>query len=792
MQSRAARVIQVLRRVLVAFVRLTLWLLVMGILAAGVGWIWLDRVILSTLPADLSEYRDFRPLTNCEVYDAEGQAIDRFWVERRVWVPLDELPDHVWQAFVAAEDRRFFQHKGVDLRGIARAVVVNLQSGGTSQGASTLTQQLVKNLIVGKERSYTRKLREAVLAIRLEREQSKEALLELYLNYVALGAGNYGVEAAAQDYFGVSARDIDVGQAALLAGLVPAPSRYSPRRSPETAAERRGIVLRSMVTLGMVSAELAAQHQDDPVLVPREGDSQRREALAYITQVRRELRALYGDELLFELGLQVHTPLNLTVQAEAEAAVREIVDAHQARQGRAPIVKRLSRDAWDSFLSEGPGLRKGGGGGQVREPAADQCFQALVGPKRDLNKLSAGPFTFKLVAEEHDALARPKNTGGDLPPTPLSRLVGVGDVLEVCRTEEPDLVRLGDAPWAQASAVVIENKTGAVVAMVGGYRDTLEGFVRASQGLRQPGSSFKPYVYAAALAKGHSQIDTVVDGPLALPAGNGQTWSPKNYAGGYAGSLPMRDAMARSLNTVAVRLALEVGVDRIAALARDMGVQTPLRADLTMALGSSEVTVLDQARGYATVARLGRSADAVFINRLLSVNQELLARAGQPLRVEGRSLAPLPGGPGRQVLPRGVAYELVDMLRGVVTAGTARRASVEGLDRAGKTGTTNGYMDAWFVGFTPRYTVAIWLGTDRTISLGEGETGGRSALPAWVRIVEALGERPGERLRPPDEAMLLPWRGGWVAVSRGRAPANALPVERVGEGPLPLFGLPRR
>jgi hypothetical protein len=441
-----SRLIQVLRRVLVGLARLTLWLSIMGILAAGVGWIWLDRVILRTLPDDLSEYRDFRPLTNCEVYDSTGRAIDQFWVERRVWVPLDELPDHVWQAFVAAEDRRFFQHKGVDLRGIARAILVNFQTGGTSQGASTLTQQLVKNLIVGKERSYTRKLREAVLALRLEREQSKEALLELYLNYVALGAGNYGVEAAAQDYFGVSARDIDVGQAALLAGLVPAPSRYSPRRSPVTAAERRGIVLRSMVTLGMVSAEVASAHQDDPVLVPREGDTQVREGLAYITQVRRELRALYGDELLFELGLQVHTPLNLTVQAEAEAAVRDIVDAHLARQGRAPIAKRLPKAAWEAFLSEGPGLRKGGGGGQVKEPAADQCFQALVGPKRDLNKLSAGPFTFQLIAEQHEVLARAKNTGGDVPPVPLSRLVGAGDVLEVCRAEEPNSVRLGRRP----------------------------------------------------------------------------------------------------------------------------------------------------------------------------------------------------------------------------------------------------------------------------------------------------------------------------------------------------------
>ena len=371
-------------------------LLVLGIAGGATGWFWFQRTILDDLPQDLAGFRSWRPPTNVQVYDAHGEVVDTFFVERRVWVDLDTLPDHVWQAFVSAEDRRFFEHKGVDLSGILRALVANAQAGTTVQGASTLTQQLVKNLLVGSERSYERKLKEAVLAYRLESEIGKHGVLELYLNFVPLGSGNYGVEAAAMDYFGVPAAELDPGQAALLAGLVPAPSRYSPRANPDIARLRRRLVLQGMVRDEHLTADQAFAHLDDAVrLPPRPTDD--RESSAYLTVVRREVRRLFGTRAPFELGLQVHTPLDRQLQAVAEVSMQEAIEAHFARQG------------------------------------------------------------------------------------PLEGQTG---------------------PWAQAAAVVVETATGRIRAITGGDVARLESFVRGAQATRQPGSSFKPYVYAAALREG--------------------------------------------------------------------------------------------------------------------------------------------------------------------------------------------------------------------------------------------------------------------------------------------------
>ncbi len=313
---------------------------------------------------------------------------------------------------------------------------------------------------------------------------------------------------------------------------------------------------------------------------------------------------------------------------------------------------------------------------------------------------------------------------------------------------------------AEGAAVAIENATGRVMLVTGGRNTVLEGFVRATRATRQPGSSFKPYVYGSALMGGKTQITTVIDGPLSLPAGGGKTWSPKNYGGGYAGALSLRSAMARSLNTVAVRLVLERGPAEVARLAKAMGVRTPLRVDPTMALGSSEVTPLDQALGYSTIARMGVPTDPVWI-----------------LQVQlGGKVVTLPGGPLPRAMPAGVAYELADMMRGVVMSGTARKAFDPRFDRAGKTGTTNGFQDAWFVGFTPRWTVAVWVGAEGAITLGDGETGGKAALPVWLAIVQHLGETEGERLPVPPEAVLLRHEGLWLGFDRANPPEKLLTI----------------
>lgn len=785
MRKTTATLLRVVQILAVRLLRLlVLGFVIIGILA-GAGYAWLAQNILPTLPEDLSQLRDWRPLTSCRVFDANNNQVDQFYIERRIWVPIAELPPIVWQAFMASEDRRFMGHEGVDTIGVARAFVVNLTSGSISQGGSTITQQLVKNLLVGKERSYERKLKEAILALRLERTLTKMEILELYVNYVFLGSGNYGVEAAARDYFGVSARDLDAGQAALLAGLVPAPSHYSPRYNPEAAMARRGHVLRAMVRDSYLTAEEADLYKGDPVhVVVSGGRTGPMEDLdvAYVTAVRREVRRLFGPDLPFQAGLHVHTPLLPEVQEAAVLAIRDALKGLDDRQGRRGAIRHLEPPSWHGFLMRADGFDRDRNSGAIVAPEVGDCFQALVG-EGGLNDVRAGPFTFSLSAT--DRLLKVRHRSAERAATTLQAQLGPGDVFRSCLTA-PGIVGLDPRPWGEGAAVVLDNATGGVVALVGGYAPTLEGYIRATQARRQPGSSFKPYVYAAALLGGATQLDIVHDAPLSLPGTNGRMWSPKNYNGEYFGALPMRNALAKSLNTVSVRLVLEQGADRVAGLARAMGVATPLRTDLTLALGSSEVTPLDQAVGYATIARMGVPTDPVFITRLVDVNGKEIGHAGQEVRVSRKAVATLPGGPKPRALPSGVAYELADMMREVVRAGTARKASRKGFDRAGKTGTTNGFQDAWFVGFTPRYTAAVWIGSDTISALGDSETGGRAALPAWIRIVESTDQPEGERFPIPEDAILVPHGDGlWVGLPRGRVPASTLGLTALWDAPLP-------
>lgn len=765
-----------LRRLLRGALLSGLIMTVLGGLGAAAGWRWFEAEVLADLPDDLSTFRDWRPPASCIVRGADGAEIDSFYIERRFWVDLGTLPPHVSQAFIAAEDARFYQHEGVDPFGIARALLANLQGGEASQGASTLTQQLVKNLIVGKERSYRRKLREAVVAYRLENELSKDQILELYLNFIFLGAGNYGVEAAARDYFGKGAAELDPGEAALLAGLVPAPSRYQPRRSPERARWRRSLVLRRLVDAGYMTEAEAAGYELAPVFVPeRAPGGPTGTGTAYVTQVRREVRRLFGDELPFIEGFSVDTAYAPEIQRVAEAAIAEATAKLTARQGH-PFVHPAPL----------PGVERA----PLAAPAEGaRCFPVEVGRKGLAELIDGSGARWAISRGAEQTLA---HGDAETPARPLSALARPGLRLDVCRAEGEGAVEGQVRPrteaWVEGAAVVLDHRSGEVLALVGGNNVGLEGFVRATQARRQPGSSFKPYVYAAAMVDGLGQLDTVLDAPISLPAGNGRSWSPKNYSGGYAGALPLREAMARSLNTVAVRLAIEAGPADIARLARAMGVRSALRKDLTLALGSSELTPMDQALGYATIARMGVPTEPVYITRLVDTGgtQTLPGEGYEPGGADGPRLQ-LPGGPLPRALPAGVAYELADMLRGVVESGTAKALRRPGLDRAGKTGTTNDFLDAWYVGFTPEHVIAVWIGTDGTRSLGPSETGGKAALPVWLAIAEALGPVPGARLPVPDEAVLAPTPSGWRGFRRGGVPASLLPVPAVGPAPLPAF-----
>ncbi|MCB9655660.1 MAG: PBP1A family penicillin-binding protein [Deltaproteobacteria bacterium] len=781
------------RRFVVSGLRVFGVLLFIFAILGGYGYYWFDRNILQTLPSDLSSLREWRPPISCQVYDAAGVLVDEFYLERRMWIHLDELPPHVKNAFVAAEDRRFYEHQGIDLLGIVRAFWVNLQSGTVRQGGSTITQQLVKNILNDKARSYQRKLREAVLAWRLEKELSKDEILEVYINYVYLGSGNYGVEAAARDYFGVPAALLDAGQAALLAGLVPAPSVYAPARYPDRAKRRREIVLMTMEDAGFIGRGEASRYLDDPASYPVELLERDRVGVSYVTQVRRELRAIYGSDVAVQVGLKVYTPLDQRVQAVAEEAVQEALLAHTDRQGHRSTVKHLARPEWEAFLARAPGLRRDPATGAVERPERGDCFDALVGDPVDLDQLRAGPWRFALNPLDRQArirvtyderLGRPPSTER------LESSVQAGDVLRVCQITE-DTVGLDPRPSAEGAALVMENATGRILALVGGYQSTLEGFVRATQARRQPGSSFKPYVYTQALLQGRTQLDVVVDSPLSLPGAAGRRWAPKNYGGRYFGPITIRRALAKSLNSVAIRLLLEVGADAVVSRAAALGVRSPLRADPTLALGSSEVTLLDQVRAYSALARMGIAMEPVYIDKVIGPKGRVIGVAGRVVpdaNEDGDTDWPLLPGPSpRRALPAAVSYEIVDMMGEVVRAGTARRAFKRGYERAGKTGTTNNNVDAWFVGFTPRYTVGVWVGTDGNESLGDKETGGRAALPAWISIVEALPASPDDAFPVPDDAVLVESEGQWVGLVRGSVPAAYAPYRDPGRAPLPAL-----
>lgn len=810
--------------------------IVIGVVAGVWGARWFHENVLSTLPENLAHVQAYRPPSNCVIYDAAGTPVDEFYVERRIWVPIKSLPDHVWQAFVAAEDRRFFAHRGVDPAGILRALATNFLRGGVRQGGSTITQQIVKNLLVGKEKSYIRKLREAVLALRLERELTKKELLELYINYVYLGSGNYGVEAAALDYFGKPAAEIDAGQAATLAGLVPAPSRYSPHRHPENAIARRSYVLGRMVEEGYITLGDSRRYAQAPVVLPVQKQARTSVGLAYITEVRREIRRLFGTNTALAAGFHVYTALDLQAQATAEEAVREALHAVDDRRGRRGVVHHVPESQRQAFLARAAGLeriaapepeeprseeqrraeeaetlraaeaaaaraaadRAAGAKKRPETPAVEppaateippvampkpgDCFEAIVG-RKGLDDLQAGPFHFSLVKEDRSVLVR--GTGG-VGRRPVSQAARAGDVLRVCAVDE-QAVRLDPTPWAEGAAVVIDNATGRVRAMVGGYHDVLEGFVRATQARRQPGSSFKPFVYATALKSGKQQLDIVYDGPISLPGGNGKIWSPANYEDRYYGNIPIRNALAKSLNTVAVRFTHDLGPRRVAETARSMGVRTPVRTDMSIALGTSEVTPMDLATAYSTIARMGAPADPVMIDLIRDQGGRLLGVAGGNVVVDGEVVGRLPGGPQPRALEAGIAYELADMMREVVRSGTARKAHKDGSDRGGKTGTTNDCIDAWFVGFDADHTTAVWVGSDGPEPIGPKETGGVTALPAWIKIMDSLESPTPRRIAIPDQAVLVNINGSWYGFPRGKVPAKYLQREPAGREPLPRF-----
>ena len=590
---------------------------------------------------DLQRLEDYRPPLSSVVLDRHGQEIGEFFAERRRLVSLDAVPRHVVLAFVASEDEAFFEHAGLDAFALARAAWVNLRAGGeVRQGGSTITQQLAKSLLLGPERTLRRKLRDILLALRIEERFSKQQILEMYLNQIYFGAGAYGIAEAARTYFAKDVGELSLGEAALLAGLPKAPSSFSPMRRPEVAEARRRWVLDRMLELGQLDAAAHAEAvRARPALAPRAPPPAVAAAGYFVEDVRQELFARLGEETVLRGGLRIETTLDAGLATEAQAALRRGLESLDARH--------------------------------------------------------------------------------------------------------PRTLASGEPPTVEGALVALDVASGEVLALVGGYDFGRSEFNRALQARRQPGSAFKPFVYGAALSAGFLSSGPLYDYQVeyALP-GRDEPWRPRNHGDSLRGEVPMYEAFARSLNNATIRLLEEVGVRRTLSFARNAGIRSPLSRDLGLALGTSEVTLFEITSAYGTFAAGGRPLRPRYVRRVLDRDgRELLA-----------DLALAGAGPAPAGISPVDAYLVTHLLRGSVRHwfGTAHAAA--GLQRplAGKTGSTNEYRDAWFIGFSPELVAGVWVGRDDRAPLGGRETGARAALPIWIDFMQdALAGRPSREFAVP-------------------------------------------
>jgi penicillin-binding protein 1A len=677
---------------------------------------------------------DYRPRIPLRVYTADGQLIGEFGEERRTFVHIEDVPPVVRNAVLAAEDTRFFDHVGVDLVGVARAALVNLLARGTEQGASTITMQLAREFFLSSERTYTRKIVEILLALRIEDNLSKEQIFELYLNQIYLGKRSYGFAAASQTYFGKPLARLSAAEAAVLAGLPKAPSRFNPMVNPRRAIERQRYILGRMHETGFLSdAEHKAALEEPLAFMPTRTEYPVH--APYVAELARQLAFdLYREEI-YSAGLKIYTTiLSKDQQAANEGLERGILDYDRRRGFRGP--ERMIALPADAAAAE-----------EAAATAIDEIddvgqFLAAVvleaSPKRIVvlrgrgRALEITGDALKFVAPALSARA------------PASRRLERGALVRIVDTGKGRYT-IGQLPEVQAAFVALDAHDGAVRALVGGFDFERNKFNRVTQAWRQPGSSFKPFIYSAALEKGFMTSTVINDAPVLIdPARTGgQLWDPKNYDGKFEGPMTMRGALARSKNMVSIRLLDAIGPqyaqDYVSRFGFDAERHPPF---LTMALGAGSVTPWQMARGIAVFANGGYRVEPYIVSRITDSSGRLLASA-HPGQAGDESL--------RVIDPRN-AFLVDNMLRDVVRMGTATRArSLKRSDLAGKTGTTNDSIDAWFAGYSAQIAAVSWVGFDQPSKLGDRETGGGLALPIWIDyMASALKGVPEQPLAPPQ------------------------------------------
>lgn len=671
---------------------------------------------------DLPQVRDlqvYQPISNTELYDDQGQLIGSFALQRRVIAQYKEYPPVLYNAVIAIEDRDFEKHIGVTAWRILCAAYRDAVLGASVQGASTLTMQLARNLFLSPERTYRRKIQEILLAIQIEHHFSKEQIFTLYANQIYLGHGIYGFETGAEYYFSKRAKELTLEEAALLASLPKAPNNYSPIRNPRAALRRRNLVINAMVQMGKVSTPEADAARNQPILLRVQPDPNTL-APYFVENVRQYLEKEYGSELVHQHGLRVYTTLNADLQKAANGAVLNGLRAYERRHGWRTQLSNVRDLGTDLEHFSAPEWRA------ITPGMYLHAIVTSVSPSSAF--LKVGPY--KATLTTHDVLWTQR---------PLSGLVAVGDIVYVrLRALGSDLqaqVSLEEDSEVQGALVAIDNVTGQIKAMVGGRDFNLSKFNRATQAFRQVGSSFKPYVYTAAIDQGATPEDTVLDAPLTIKRAAG-SYTPHNYDEKFEGTITLRHALAESRNIPALKVAQHVGIRRVIDYVRRFGISTPIPAYLPIALGAVDITLLEQTSAYSAFPNDGIRARPIYLLKVTDRNGGILEEKYPEVQ---------------DVVSRRTARIMTSMLREVVLHGTATAASSIKYSLAGKTGTTNDFTDAWFIGFSPSLTCGVWVGFDQKQSLGKKETGARTALPIWMEFMNAtLQNRDRANFPAPD------------------------------------------
>tara|TARA_Y100000817_G_C16861166_1_gene545851 strand:- start:1570 stop:3927 length:2358 start_codon:yes stop_codon:yes gene_type:complete len=679
---------------------------------------------------DYKKLSDYQPPISSRVYSEDSKLIAEYALEKRLFIPYESIPEKVINSFISAEDKNFFSHPGIDAKGILRASIKNIKNitqNKRLEGASTITQQVAKNFLLTNEVSMKRKIKEAILAFRIERAYTKKRIIELYLNQIYLGQGTYGIAAASLEYFDKSIKELNYSEAALLAALPKAPSKYNPYKFPEIAKFRRNLVLQNLEENNFISKKELNDLKDSKIKLKKRKIEIVNEANSYTEEVRRTVKNIYGFEKLYSQGLSISTPLNINYQIQALNSLRKGIEDFDKRRGwRGPITNKIKNKNWEKKISQ-----------FKLDPTLNWQLVEIL-------SLKDNEIRFKSIEKDKESIEGVlllKNIKWSLRKKSIKDIHEVGDIIFV--KKENSIWFLKQYPKVNGGIVVLDPYTGKVLALVGGFNFMKSEFNRVTQAKRQPGSAFKPIVYAAALEKGFSPNSIILDAPFVESQGVGlKNWKPENYGKKFYGPSTLRKGIEYSRNLMTVRIAKILGLEEILRLSKKLNIYEEIPELLSVSLGAAETTLLNLSSAYAPFVNGGKRIQPKLISRIQDrrgktiFNEKNRQCLGCDKFINDGIELPIIESESERVISEETAYQMTSILQGAVQRGTAKKLKSLKVPLAGKTGTTNDNYDAWFIGFSSNLVIGVYIGYDNPKSLGKYETGSKAALPIFKNFVE--------------------------------------------------------